>query len=246
MHSNESLAETQRAEQREGLVSKTVPVEMVRSGSYNPYLAARREWDERYGDLVTRARNWRAMAFVAGVVSLIATSGMVYLSMRSRVQPFVVAIDSLGRPLAAALADQASTGDDRLKRATLFGWIDDLRMVTADGIAQRKAIDRVYAHIADGSQAQTFISDFYRGSPPQKRAQTETVSIDVNAVLPTSDRTFEIEWLETTRDLYGAVKKQEHWKGAFTISVNPPADESLARINPLGLYVTSASWSKVI
>jgi type IV secretory pathway TrbF-like protein len=23
----------------------------------NPYLTARREWDERYGDLITRARN---------------------------------------------------------------------------------------------------------------------------------------------------------------------------------------------
>jgi type IV secretion system protein TrbF len=25
---------------------------------YNPYLAARREWDERYGEFITRARNW--------------------------------------------------------------------------------------------------------------------------------------------------------------------------------------------
>ncbi len=26
---------------------------------HNPYLAARKEWDERYGDLISRARNWR-------------------------------------------------------------------------------------------------------------------------------------------------------------------------------------------
>ena len=32
------------------------------SGAHSPYLAARREWDERYGDLITRARNWRTMA----------------------------------------------------------------------------------------------------------------------------------------------------------------------------------------
>ena len=31
----------------------------------NPYLAARREWDERYGDLISRARNWRLAAFLA-------------------------------------------------------------------------------------------------------------------------------------------------------------------------------------
>lgn len=245
MRTNESIVASRHGEDR-AAAAKSVSAEKNQSGAYNPYLAARREWDERYGDLITRARNWRAMAFVAGIVALLSTAGMLYLSMRSRVQPFVVAVDSLGRPLAAALADQTSAGDDRLKRATLFGWIDDLRMVTPDGIAQRKAIDRVYAHIADGSQAQAFISEFYRGNPPQKRAQTETVSIDVNAVLPTSDRTFEIEWIETTRDLYGAIKSQEHWKGAFTISVNPPTDERLARINPLGLYIASASWSKVI
>jgi type IV secretory pathway TrbF-like protein len=32
------------------------------SAPHSPYLAARREWDERYGDLITRARNWRTMA----------------------------------------------------------------------------------------------------------------------------------------------------------------------------------------
>lgn len=38
----------------------------------NPYLAARHEWDERYGDLVTRAKNWRTMALVSGLVALLA------------------------------------------------------------------------------------------------------------------------------------------------------------------------------
>jgi type IV secretion system protein TrbE len=51
--------------------------------------------------------------------------------------------------------------------------------------------------------------------------------------------------VETTRDLYGAVKGQDRWKGAFTMAVNPPTDERTARVNPLGLYVTNASWTKV-
>ena len=38
--------------------------------SYNPYLAARREWDERYGDHIVRARNWRTMAALCGVIAL--------------------------------------------------------------------------------------------------------------------------------------------------------------------------------
>ena len=88
-------------------------------------------------------------------------------------------------------------------------------MVTTDAIAQRKAIDRVYAHIASGSHAQNFISEFYRSDPPFKRAQTDTVAVEVKSVLPTSDRTYEVEWIETTRDLYGTIKSRDHWKGSF-------------------------------
>jgi type IV secretion system protein VirB5 len=213
---------------------------------YNPYLAARRDWDERYGNLISRAKNWRLMALVSGVVALAAVIGMAVLATRSRIIPFVVAIDSLGRPVATGVAEQASSADDRLKRATVLSWVEDLRTVTTDGIAQRRSIDRVYAHIANGSQAQPFVTEFYRNDPPQKRAQTETTSVDVKSVLPTSDRTVEVEWIETTRDLYGTVKTEERWKGSFTIAVSPPSDERLARVNPLGVYVTNASWTRVL
>jgi type IV secretory pathway TrbF-like protein len=223
-----------------------VPDAKTSKGAYNPYLAARREWDERYGNLITRERNWRLMAILSSVVALVSVGGMIRLSTKSHIVPFVVAMDSLGRTAAAGPAEETSPSDDRLKRATLFNWVEDLRTVTTDGIAQRKAIDRVYAHIASGGQAQAFISEFYRADPPQKRAATETVSVEVRSVLPTSDRTFEVEWCETTRDLYGAVKGQDHWKAAFSIAVNPPTDERMARINPLGIYVTNASWGKVL
>jgi type IV secretion system protein TrbF len=213
---------------------------------HNPYLAARREWDERYGDLITRARNWRTMAVLSALSALLAVAGMFWLSARSRVVPFVVAIDNLGRPVASGVADQASPADDRLKRASILGWVENLRTVTTDGVAQRKVIDRVYAHIANGSQAQAFVSEFYRTDQPFTRAQTETVSVEVQSVLPTSDHTFEVEWVETTRDLYGTVKATDRWKGSFVIALNPPKDERQARINPLGIYVSQANWAKVL
>ena len=221
--------------------------EQAKAGkSENPYLAARREWDERYGQLITRERNWRLMALLCAASSLLTVAGLVYLSARTHIVPFVVAMDSLGRPVASGPAEQTTTADDRVKRATLYAWLENLRLVTSDGIAQRKAIDRVYAYVASGSQAQAFISEFYRSDPPQKRAQTETVNIEVQSVLPTSDRTFEIEWSETSRDLYGTVTQRARWKAAFTIAINPPTDEGTARVNPLGIYVTNASWGKLL
>jgi type IV secretion system protein VirB5 len=212
----------------------------------SPYLAARREWDERYGSLITRARNWRIAAVLALAVALVATCGLIALSTKAKVVPYVVAIDNLGRVLAAGPADQASRADDRLKRAALFQWMSDLRTVTTDGVAQRKAIDRVYSMIANGSPAQVEIGDFYRNDPPFDRAQKRTVEVDVKAVFPVSDRTYQVEWSEIVRGLSGQIESQDNWRGSVTIAISPPSDERLIRVNPLGIYVTNVSWSKVL
>lgn len=214
---------------------------------HNPYLAARKEWDERYGDLISRARNWRAACFAMAGVAFLAVGGMIVMSRQARIVPYVVAVDGLGRTIASGPAEQASVADDRLKRAALNSWISDWRLVSMDGVAQRKAIDRTYAMIAAGSPAQVAISDFFRREPPHERAAKQTVDVEVKAIFPSSDRTYEVEWVETTRSLAGSTTGEpQRWKGSFTIAVNPPADEVLARVNPLGIYVTSASWSRAL
>lgn len=222
----------------------SAPAEKERA-AYNPYLAARREWDERYGDQISRARNWRTMAFLSAAIAIVLAAGLIWQSSRSRIVPFIAVIDSFGRPIVSGLSDQTTTADERLKKATVLEWVEELRTVTTDGVAQRKAIDRVYSHIANNSPAMTFVSDFYRANQPFERAQNETVGVDVRSVLSTSGRTFEVDWIETVRDLYGNVKTTERWKGTFTIAVNAPTEERIARVNPLGLYVVSANWSRV-
>jgi type IV secretion system protein VirB5 len=74
------------------------------------------------------------------------------------------------------------------------------------------------------------------------------VHVQVNTVLSTSKETYQVEWMESTRDLQGKVLIEQRWKGAFSfvISSHPPTDERLARLNPIGLYITHASWSKVL
>jgi hypothetical protein len=99
------------------------PETKVSNEAYNPYLAARREWDERYGHLISRERNWRLMAILSSLVALFSIGGMIRLSTKSHIVPFVVAMDSLGRTAAAGAAEETSPTDDRLKRATLFNWV---------------------------------------------------------------------------------------------------------------------------
>jgi type IV secretion system protein VirB5 len=100
--------------------------------------------------------------------------------------------------------------------------------------------------IGNGTPAQLVISEFYSKDPPHTRAQGETVDVDVKAVFATSDKTYEVEWTEITRTISGQLRSEERWKGSLTIAVSPPSEERLIRINPLGVYITNASWSKVL
>ena len=122
---------------------------MSTSEAVSPYIAARHEWDERYGSLITQARNWRVAFQVASVIALVAVAGATWLSVHSRTKVFVVALDHLGRSVAAGYADQTSVAsDDRVRRSSILNWVESLRTVTSDTIAQAKAIRAVYAQIA--------------------------------------------------------------------------------------------------
>ena len=88
----------------------------------NPYLAARREWDERYGDLLKRAENWRKIAFLSGFTALALVVGMISIDLRSNTVPYVVALDDVGRAVPVVPAKQVAVKDVRLQAASVFRW----------------------------------------------------------------------------------------------------------------------------
>jgi type IV secretion system protein VirB5 len=213
----------------------------------NPYLAGRREWDERYGDLLSRAKQSNRIAVICAGIALCITLGFVVMALRAP-KIIVMAVNSKGEYLGTGSSDQALLVTDDMKRYALSEWVTNLRLVTPDGILERSAVEKVYDMISSGSPAETVVSDFFRGEPPQIRAQSQTVHVDVNTVLPISEKTYQVEWVEVTRDLQGKVLLEQRWKGAFTfvVSSSPRNDERSSRLNPIGLYVTQASWSKVL
>src|SRR3546814_12728164 len=62
-----------------------------------PYQRAGQVWAERIGSARAQARNWRLMAFGCLALTGGRSSGLVWQSTQSRVTPYVVAVDRLGR-----------------------------------------------------------------------------------------------------------------------------------------------------
>src|ERR1700679_2021274 len=128
----------------------------------NPYLEARREWDERYADLVLEKRNWQIAAGGLLLLSLILASGIVWISNRSRYIPYVVEVDKLGyaltvpQPLSPASVPDVAA---RVQRYEVAAFIRNARSVTSDPQVEHQMLNSLLAH-ARGA-ADKFLDAYY-------------------------------------------------------------------------------------
>jgi type IV secretion system protein VirB5 len=172
--------------------------------SLNPYLAARQEWNERYGSSIARAHAWRLTAILALIIAALATGGLVLIASQSQIVPYVVKVDRLGTAIAVDRADRAERPDEAVIVAQLARWVTAVRSVYADAAAQRTLVKEGYAMINRRGDAFGALNDHMRAHDPFERAKTETVAVEVESVLPISGDSWRLEWREEVRGRDGA------------------------------------------
>jgi type IV secretory pathway TrbF-like protein len=209
----------------------------------NPYVEARREWNDRYLDLARERRLWQIVAGVELVAVLIVASGFVWLSLQHKVIPYVVEVDSLGAALAVKPVDNGThPADERVVRYQLAAFIRGTRQVMTDRIAMKKALEQVYSYAR--GPARTFLDEYYRTNNPFETAKTYVVVPTVTSLLQLSPTSWQIRWTEERRGLDGLPLGKSQWEGVLTTQVVPPSSEEVIQTNPLGLYVTDLRWTK--
>ena len=208
-----------------------------------PYLNARREYMERYGDLVKSAHSWKMTAFASLGISAILTAGLVGVSLQSKVVPYAVELNGHNEVVRVQRADVLSAPNANQIRASLRTWVIGARSVYGDRYAMKNLIDQTYAMTYPDSRAFKELAEYHRGNDPYQRAARETVTVDVKVVVPISDTSWQVEWTETTKELSGKVVSAQDMQGNFTVAISPPTDANQIMLNPLGLYVRSFSWT---
>jgi type IV secretion system protein VirB5 len=88
------------------------------------------------------------------------------------------------------------------------------------------------------------MNEFFKAQNPFARTAKETVAVAVTNILPISDKTWQVEWQEVTRDSRGDVQANVRLKVSIMVGITPPTQEKLILINPLGVYVTDLNWSQ--
>lgn len=218
--------------------------------SENPYLNAKRQWNDHVGNLLASKRMWQAVALLSLLLAIAAVGGIIHIGSQSKFVPYIVQVDKLGQAVATARADQAAPVDNRIIIYTLASFISDARMVTPDVTVQRTAVFNIYAHLTQNDPASIKMNEWLNGNPeanPFKRASKETVSTEIISVIPQSAHTWQVDWRETVRDRQGAKKNEYVMRALITIEIiSPTADTKEEQIlrNPLGLFVRDFNWSK--
>ena len=216
----------------------------------NPYLSARRTWNDLVAAQNANRQSWQLLAILCLLIALTAIAGVIYIGSLSKFKIYVVEVNKLGEAFAVGPADQARPADPRIIKSTLGKLFADLRLVTPDVALQKKAVRDAYALLAEGDPARQKVTEWYTAtddSRPLTRAEHETVDTEITSIIPQTADVWQVEWVETVRDRQGVMKDRFRMRALATVYVSAPTgattEEQLLR-NPLSIYVRDFSWSK--
>ena len=217
----------------------------------NPYLDARKKHNEYESSRNASLRLWKLFGLLGLLTGLAGVGGMIHIGSQSKFVPYVIEVDKLGQTLPVSVADKAAPADPRIVSSLLARAITLARMVTPDVVVQRNAIFELYASL-DSSDPAALKMQEYLGSDsdtsPFKRAAKETVDVQITSVIPQSDETWQVDWMETVRARGdGSIISRFRMLALVRIYVVPPTNrtsEEQIRKNPLGIFIRDFNWSK--
>ncbi|NEK18136.1 conjugal transfer protein TrbF [Rhizobium leguminosarum] len=209
----------------------------------NPYLVARNEWNERYGSYVKAAAAWRIVGIAGMSMAVIGFGYALYQSTQVKLVPYVVEVDKLGTAVNAGFPQQIEYADPRVVRATLGSFVSNFRSVTPDAVVQKQYIDRTYGLLRISDPATEKVNAWFRSNSPFEKAKSSTVAIEVNNIVALSNQSYQMDWTEFERDRRGKETAVRRFRGIATVTLTPPQDEGVIRVNPIGLYLRDFDWT---
>ena len=221
------------------------PPEGVSSGN-NPYLNARQEWLERYGNYISRAAQWRRAAFLALIIAVLSLAGNVAQMTQTKIVRYFVVVDDLGKTVAEKIQGHGSAPPEKVVQAAVAQAIVDWRTVTVDTELQKRMIDNLTMHTAGAAKG--ILKQWYEQNSPYEVAKSgRLVHVEVTGIpLPVTKGSYRVEWNEIVRNLQGIELGRENFEAIATVEILPPVKEEILLANPGGVYITNLSTAKVI
>ncbi|EAJ5683696.1 conjugal transfer protein TrbF [Campylobacter lari] len=214
--------------------------------SNNPYLNAKTEWLERYGDYITRARNWQIMAIGSLIISLVCILFLGYIGSQNKLIPYVIEVDKLGNTAKVGIIQNIDLKNPNVIKYSLNTFIYSWRSIWGNVETQRKFIFDAYSFVLPQSKAFSYLNKEYQNNNPFEKATKENIRIKIKNIVPQNIDTWQVEWEELTSNLNEEVIKRETYRGLFQIKQIIPNTEEQILKNPLGIFIDDFNFSKIL
>jgi len=215
----------------------------------DPYIKARKEYDEITHNINASKQNWQRIAFILGGALIISITSNIFTIKRAHIVPYIVQVDNLGRAMAMNEVKEIPLNDERIIKAFVYQYIEMARSVISDPESLRKNLSQVYQESIKSVQS-NFLDVYYKENNPFDYAQNKgTRHIELLVFLKEAENTYSVEWREIERNYDNQVLDESHYKALVSVIQIPHTSEEGFRenpFNPFGLYVTSLSWSKLM
>jgi type IV secretion system protein TrbF len=212
--------------------------------------AAWKPWDDRYANQALAIRNWQLAFGATTLFAFISLGAALWMAGRIKYVVYVTSVDHQGYAVTQLQPLTPQTSPDviaRIQAYEIAKYIREARSVSSDLTVDHQAAEDLYAHTR-GSAA-NFLNDYFladdKAHDPLQVAQKNTVSVQVESILPLSAKTWQVRWQETRYDLQGNVDAgPTYWTAQLQTELVTPKSADVIVVNPIGFMVTQISWAQ--
>lgn len=215
-------------------------------GYDNPYLNAKAEWLERYGDYIRQKRNWQIIASLCLCIALISVLYLGYMGTQNKLIPYIIEVDKLGNTAKVGIVESTDLKNQNVVKYSLNTFIYSWRTIWGNADTQRKFILDAYTYLKPQSTAFFQTNDFYKSNNPFERGTKEKVDVKIKSIVPQNISTWQVEWEEISKNLLGEKLTITNYKGLFQIEQIVPTTEEQIRRNPLGIFIVDLNYAKIL
>lgn len=211
-----------------------------------PYLRAKEEWDTRIGSSIIQAYNWRKMAFIGAITVVILVIALSISQLQPKYIPYIIEVSDTQVTQMSKMSNNYQIKDTQIKYY-LIKFVEKIRGISIDNEVNKKWLMEAYSFLTPKT-ANKFDGYFTSNDNPifSKLQNLQSVFVVVTSFTAINNNVYQLQWLEETHDQTGKLITKEKFVGFATIKISPPVHEKTILQNPLGIWITDFSWSKVM
>jgi len=208
----------------------------------NPYLRARQEWNDRYGNVAAQASNWRFMAILLMFATIILLVLLSVSFMAKKDKVFVAEVTHSGKVVNVSPLIVHYQPTKAQEEYFIGNFIKLVRELSLDPVVAKKNWFAAYNFLTYRSSK--ILDNYLQKNDPTKLLGKKTITVNITDVNPVSDSTFQVDWVETNTDIGGQSEQKQKYSGVFTVVLKQPKTQKSILHNPLGVYIVDFNISQ--